>query len=119
MKTTDTKSTKAIKEITLDDKIAEWKSEYKKIFMNTIDGKDYIWRRIKRNEYSEIMGMKDGDDVDERIYNRQYAIAKKVILNIPEDELEADLEESAGLATTISDEVLDRSGFNATTTVEL
>ena len=116
MKTTDTKATK---EVTLEDQIAGWKVEHKKIFKNTIDGKDYIWRRIKRSEYSEIMGMKDGADVDERIYNRQYAIAKKVILNISEAELEADLDELAGLATTIADEVLDKSGFNATTTIEL
>lgn len=105
--------------MTMEEKIAEWKAEYKKIFKNNIDGKDYIWRRIKRQEYAEIMAMKDGNDVDERIYNRQYAIAKLVILNMDKEEIEADLEELAGLASTIADEVLDKSGFNATATIEL
>lgn len=101
------------------DQIQIWKEEHGRIFQSTIDGKDYIWRRIKRKEYSSVMAMKDGDDIDERIYNRQYAIAKMVILNIEEAELETDLNELAGLATTISDEVLEKSGFNLSGTVEL
>lgn len=101
------------------DQIEIWKEEYGKIYKSIIDGKDYIWRRIKRKEYSEVMTMKDGEDIDERIYNRQYAIAKLVILNLSEEELESDLEELAGLATTISDEVLEKSGFNSSGTVEL
>lgn len=101
------------------DQVQLWKEEHGRIFKSTVDGKDYIWRRIKRKEYSSVMSMKDGDDIDERIYNRQYAIAKMVILNMEEEELEADLEELAGLATTISDEVLEKSGFNLTGTVEL
>lgn len=101
------------------DQIEIWKEEYGKIYKSIVDGKDYIWRRIKRKEYSEVMAMKDGEDIDERIYNRQYAIAKLVILNLSEEELESDLEELAGLATTISDEVLEKSGFNSSGTVEL
>lgn len=118
MKITD-KENKEVKELTLDEKIVAWKEEHKKIFKNSIDGKDYIWRRIKRQEYADIMSVKDGNDVEERIYNRQYAITKLVILNIEQEELELDLEELAGLAATIADEVLDKSGFNASQTVEL
>lgn len=118
MKVTD-KKVKEVQELTLDEKIIAWKEEYKKIFKNVIDGKDYIWRRIKRQEYADIMGMKDGDSVDERIYNRQYAITKAVVLNISKEELEADLEELAGLAATIADEVLEKSGFAASQTIEL
>jgi len=117
MKTTaNKKDNKEVKEM---DQIELWKEEHGKIFKSIVDGTDYIWRRIKRKEYSAVMGMKDGEDIDERIYNRQYAIAKLVILNFTEEELDVKLEELAGLATTISDEVLEKSGFNLTTTVEL
>lgn len=119
MKISENKKTKIESEMTLEERIAEWKKEHKKVFMCTVNGKDYIWRRIKRNEYAQIMAIKEGEDVDERIYNRQYAITKLAVLNIEEAELENDLEELAGLATTIADEVLDRSGFNATPSVEL
>lgn len=101
------------------DQISVWKEEYGKIFKSVIDGKDYIWRRIKRSEYAAIMAMKDGDDVDERIYNRQLEMAKLVILNLDAEELERELDDLAGLATTISEEVLDKSGFNLSETVEL
>lgn len=106
-------------EITTSDNVAAWKQEHGKIFKSIINDKEYIWRRIKRKEYSEIMNIKDGEDVDERVYRRQEAIAKMVILNLAVEEVESDLEELAGLASTLSEEVMDRSGFNLTATFEL
>lgn len=106
------------KELTLDDKIIAWKEEHKKIYMTIIDGNNYIWRRIKRKEYAEIMAI-EAENIDERIYERQIAITKKVILNMPIEELEKDLEELSGLAPSIAEEVLAKSGFTVTTTIEL
>lgn len=106
------------KELTLDDKIIAWKEEHKKIYMTIIDGNNYIWRRIKRKEYAEIMAI-EADNIDERIYERQIAITKKVVLNMPIEELEKDLEELSGLAPSIAEEVLAKSGFTVTTTIEL
>ena len=106
------------KELTLDDKIIAWKEEQKKIYMTIIDGNNYIWRRIKRKEYAEIMAI-EAENIDERIYERQIAITKKVVLNMPIEELEKDLEELSGLAPSIAEEVLAKSGFTITTTIEL
>lgn len=106
------------KELTLDDKIIAWKEEHKKIYMTIIDGNNYIWRRIKRKEYAEIMAI-EAENIDERIYERQIAITKKVVLNMPIEELEKDLEELSGLAPSIAEEVLAKSGFTITTTIEL
>ena len=110
---------KEVKELTIEEKISSWKSEHKKVYMSIINGKEYIWRRIKRKEYADVMAVKDGDDIDERIYNRQVAIVKLVVLNVTEDELIADLEDLVGLAPSIAEEVLEKSGFNISTTVEL
>lgn len=95
----------------LNDQIEEWKKEHKKLFKIVIDNKDYIFRRIKRKEYSEIMSIVVAGEVEDRIYARQCAIAKATILNVDAEELEEDFEELAGLAVTISEEVLEKSGF--------
>lgn len=99
--------------------LEEWKKEYKKIYQSTIGDKDYIWRRIKRKEYSDIMNIKDGENADERIYNRQIAMCKMVVLNIQEEELSNDFEELSGLAITLSEEIMGKSGFSIDGTVEL
>lgn len=96
-----------------------WKKEYGKVFMTTVGDTDYIWRRIKRSEYSNIMSVNEGDTVDERIYNKQILIAKTVVLNYPEAQMEVFIDEYAGLPTVLSEEVLDKSGFNVKATIEL
>ena len=96
-----------------------WKQEYGKIFKSIIGDDDYIFRRIKRQEYSQIMAIRDGEDVEERIFNRQVAIAKATVLNVEEDILMERMNELAGLAPTISDEVLNKSGFQLIATMEL
>lgn len=99
--------------------IETWKEQHGKIYKSIIDGEEYIWRRIKRKEYSDVMISKDSENVDERIYLRQLEITKLVVLNFKAEELDDKLNEMAGLATTLSEEVLDKSGFNLTATYEL
>ena len=99
--------------------IEMWKEEHKKIFKSIIDGKEYIWRRGKRKEYSEVMNITDIADADDRIYARQVGICKATILNIPMEELEEDLEDLSGLAVTLSEEIMEKSGFNITATFEM
>lgn len=101
------------------DLIQEWKDAHGKIFKTIVNGKEYIWRRVKRKEYSTIMAYSVGETGDERLYNRQAEMTKAVVLNIPQEELENDIEELAGLAITISEEVLEKSGFSALATIEL
>ena len=36
-------------EMTIEDKVIEWKKEYKKVFLSTIDDEDYIWRLKEKN----------------------------------------------------------------------
>lgn len=109
------------KELSLEEKIEGWKKEYGKIYQSVISGKAYIWRRVKRSEYSTIMNMKfeNADNAEDRIYARQDEIVKLTVLNIPQDELINDLEELSGLSTCIADEVLDKSGFSVSSTIEL
>jgi hypothetical protein len=112
-------TTKKEKVLTLEEKIAEWKKEYGKIYESIIAGKSYIYRRITRKEYGQVMAITDGETMEDRIDNRQVAMTKAMVLNVSTEDLEKDFEELQGLAETISDLVLEKSGFGATYTAEL
>ena len=110
------KSKEDNKELSL---IEQWKAEHGKIYKSLVGGQEFIFRRVKRNEYAEIMANKEGADVEERIYNRQKAIVKLAVLNHEEVKLDELFEELAGLAISVSEEILDKSGFTVMATIEL
>ena len=105
------------KETLSKKQIVDWKSKHGKIYKTTIGDDVYIWRKIKRKEYVDIMAKEAGATDQERIYNRQDEIAKAVTIypeNFPEI-----MEENAGVASTIADEALAKSGFDIPSTEEL
>lgn len=98
--------------------IAKWKSEFGKVFKTTIDGNDFVWRKLKRKEYVEIMSdAQEDEDVNTKIYSRQERIAKAITI-YPADAAKL-IDGEAGIATSISDEALLKSGFNVGETEEL
>jgi hypothetical protein len=107
-----------MKEIILTESmIGEWKAKYGKVFKTTVGGDEYVWRKLKRPEYVAIMNDENTPDGPNAIYSRQEAITKTVVLfpaNIT-DLVDSD----AGLATTIADEVLTKSGFDTSKTEEM
>lgn len=103
-------------EIDFIEYIAGWKREYKKVFKNSIDGETIIWRRIKRGEYKDILNEVETDE-DNKILNKQERIVETSVLypfNIKEV-----IEDNAGLATVLSEEILAKSGFALSYTEEL
>ena len=113
----NTKSTKKV--IEEKTELELWKDEFRKVYKSYIGGKEYTWRRITRSEYHEVMGYKEGDTVEERIYNRQAKIVSMVILGMKKEELDFELSDLSGLATSLSEEVMEMSGFNVRGTEEL
>jgi len=105
-------------EITKDTELTtellkEFKDQYKKIFKTVlIDGTEIIWRRLSRREYKEIM-QEFGDikETDLRLWTREEKCCQIVVLYPCAEVLNDILEESAGLATVLSDEIYDKSGF--------
>lgn len=98
--------------------VQKWKAQWGRVFKTVIDGKDYIWRKLRRPEYVELMKQHPAEgEEDEVVYKRQDAIAQMVVL-FPDNIADLIVEE-AGLATTISDEVIVRSGFDLSVTQEL
>lgn len=101
-------------------KVEGWKKEFNKIFKTTTeDGDVFIWRRLKRKEYVELMNVSEEMESmgkEQRMYDRQDKIVKMVML-FPEDA--SIFDQSAGFATSLSDEILYKSGFSEIQTAEL
>ena len=108
-----------VKELTLEEKIMQWKKIYKKVFSSQIDGTEYIWHRISRKDYNDVMEINVGDSIEDKIYNRQVEIIKVSVLNMDEEEINSKINELAGLASSLADEILNKSGFSIESTVEL
>lgn len=103
-------------ELDLTKYIEKWKQEHKRIFKNDIDGETIIWRRLKRGEYKNILNESE-EDQDNRILTKQEKMVATAVLypfNIEEV-----IEDNAGLATVLSEEILAKSGFAISYTEEL
>lgn len=109
------------------EQINQWKAEHGHVYRSVIGDTTIIWRRLKRGEYVDLMMKTDNTDGDssdndivaERLYARQDALAKMVMLYPSGEEAEKIIKESAGLSTTLSEQVLKVSGFSLTETGEL
>lgn len=109
-----------MKEVITDEEgfdayIDQWKAIHKRIFKNEIHGETIIWRRLKRGEYKEIL--KAETEEDDRILAKQELMVKAAVL-YPFD-VDSLIDENAGLATVLSEEILAKSGFALSYTEEL
>lgn len=92
--------------------IKELKEKHGDIYKTTIDGVDYVWRPLRRDEYKEIVNQ----DMD--IIDKEEIIARKCTV-WPELTEEDWLNIPAGVPTTISDGVMSKSGFETATVEKL
>jgi len=106
-------------EMVTDELMQEWSAAYGKIFRTMIGGDIYIWRRLRRPEYVDIMtgtalpadiDIKENDH-DRMYYIRQELICKTVVLFPNKETMAMRLDEEAGLASSLSDQISNRSGF--------
>ncbi len=100
------------------EQIEKWKEEFGAIYRTTISGIPYIWRKLRRIDYVDVMSRKKEEkSQDARVYARQDEITKRCVL-YPENIAEL-VEQNGALSTVISDEIMLRSGFAAEETEEL
>jgi hypothetical protein len=102
------------------EQIAAWKQQFGKVFQTSLSDSEVIWRKLRRKEYVTVMDNNFGDATMsdyQRVCLRQETIVKMVSL-WPEN-MEDVIESNAGLATTMADEIVLRSGFEETETKEL
>lgn len=103
------KEIECTKDMDLADKINYWKNKYKKIYCTTIDDTKFIWRRINRAEYSQCAFKKFSNDSKIDMFEKQYLFCKIGVL-YPENIIEL-MDECAGIAPILSDEIIYKSGF--------
>ena len=101
--------------------IDAWKAMFGHVY-KTMSGKQaIIYRPIRRSEYTKLMLDTDIPPEEERIpekrlerlSSRQVGLCEIAVLYPAGEELSAMLENEAGLASNLSDEIMDHSGFNA------
>ena len=90
------------------------KEEHGEVFVTNIAGIQIIWRKLKRSEYKEIMSTKFDANEDIQYFERQDAMAKKVIL-YPEN-VDRLLEDYAGVSDIIATETMIKTGFGIANT---
>lgn len=103
-------------ELDLTGYIEKWKREYKRIFKNDIDGETIIWRRLKRGEYKNILNESEEDQDNKILTKQEKMVATAVLYPFNIEEV---IEDNAGLATVLSEEILAKSGFAISYTEEL
>ena len=104
--------------------IEKGKKKFGKVYKTTIADEDIVWRKLKRGEYKEIMGLvvykdeekldEEGNQIVEQVFDeeatydlRQEEIARAVIL-FPNASIVDDM---AAVADIISTECMIKSGF--------
>ena len=86
----------------------------KEVFITEVADIEIIWRKLKRSEYKEIMTNEYPENEDLAFYDKQEAIARKVIL-YPENAEEL-IEEFAGISDIVASETMVKTGFGLTNT---
>ena len=88
-----------------DTQIQEWKAQYTYIYRATIDGVDYVFRTLSRDDYMDITakGVTYGPTFDAELETT------KLCLLTPIDEVE--LQKKSGLVSVLSEKIMARSGF--------
>ena len=84
----------------------------KEVFITEVADIEIIWRKLKRSEYKEIMTNEYPENEDLAFYEKQEAIARKVIL-YPENAEEL-IEEFAGISDIVASETMVKTGFGLT-----
>ena len=107
-------------EIINEQQIQDWKATWGKVFKTTVGDETVIWRKIKRKEYVDIMQDNFGGEAlsdYERVCLRQDTIV--AMCSLWPVEITSMVENNAGLATQVADEIVFRSGFETPKTEAL
>ena len=89
--------------------LKELKAQHKKLFKTVLGEDIFVWHKLNRKEYKQVM--KKLEDRDERLWAREEEACRLAIVYPCQEVIEEMLDESAGLATILSDEIYEKSGF--------
>ena len=109
-------TTKEKREFKTED-INNWKKDFKKIYKTQIGDNIFIWRKLRRHEYASIKSQTYEDVVTPTMANimMEEDFVKTCVLYPFSDEINEIIEDNAGIASSLSDIIMDRSGFTIRT----
>ena len=98
------------------DQVSDWKSRYDgEVFMSDFNDKVIIWRPIRRKEFRDLQRVEGAADE----YYLEEAVCRTCVL-FPEDyAMHAMTFGKAGIPTTLSQMIMEHSGFLRPATVKL
>lgn len=96
-----------------EEKIAELKQQYKKLFKTTLDNDQVIvWHPITRADHRRIIESTDKlPTVAEAVSKREEEFCLACVVFPDIETFKTMMEEYAGVATMLTNEILDHSGF--------
>ena len=96
------------------DLIKELKAQHKKLYKTVLEDEVFIWHKLNRKDYKSIMKkFEDITDRDERLWAREEEACRLAVVYPCSEVLNEILDDSAGMATMLSDEIYEKSGFKA------
>lgn len=103
-----------ISDIVSQQQLDEWKLKFGEIYRTNLNGQSFIWHKVRRKDYIDLMTdntLASIDNAEVRIFLRQEKIVKMCMLYPAGDVLNNLIENNAGVAGNISDEIMMISGF--------
>ena len=105
-----------IEEMVSKATLESWKKQFGEIYRTDLNGQTYVWHKLRRRDYVNLMSDEELSSVqnpDLRVFLRQEKIMQSGILYPEGEELQELLDNNAGVAGNISDEIMLASGFRA------
>ena len=100
-----------------NEQITEWKEQYGFIYKASIDGTDYIFRTLTREDYMDITAKQMTMGIS---FDNELEVVKTSLL---EPEVNAEMEKvfskKGGLVSVLSEKIMLRSGFQQVEEEEL
>lgn len=85
-----------------------WKSRYEHIYFTPFEGETFVWRVLQRPEYREIIR-----DTNLTALDREELFTEKCVLFPYDFSLDKIKKSRAGIASLLSEMIMDKSGFVA------
>ena len=99
-----------------------WKLQYGDLYRTYLNNQSFIWHKVRRKDYIDLMTDPEISAIENqelRIFFRQEKITKQCVLYPDMDTLERLIENNAGVAGNISDEIMMISGFRPVSTEQI
>lgn len=109
-------------EVISQQQLDEWKLQHGELYRTYLNGQSYIWHKIKRKDYVSLMTDEELSSLESaelRIFLRQEKIMKMCVVYPEGKTLDNIIENNAGVAGNISDEIMMVSGFKPVSSEKL